>query len=117
MKIIVKTSFDLDKIDIQEVTRIWLYNATQEITRQARINAPYETGTLKKSIWVEPGSITRWTTNARVGPRKVIYAVRREYENKKNPHKKFYMKRTADSSQPIVQEAFETAVKIVISKI
>jgi hypothetical protein len=36
----------------------------------------------------------------------VDYAVKREYENKKNPHTKFYMRRTAEVGEEIVKEEF-----------
>lgn len=113
MEIKVKLNFDLRKLDIGTVTQIGLVNSTQRLVAIARENAPYETGTLKKSIGAEPGAITKNTKKARVGPRKVVYAVRREFENRKNPHKKYYMKRTADDAQRVVQEEFTQAVKIV----
>lgn len=83
----------------------------------AQENAPYDTGTLKKSIGVEPGNITRQSTETRIGPRKVVYAVRREFENKKNPDRKFYMKRAYQKAEEIVKEEFEKAVGIVIKSL
>jgi hypothetical protein len=41
-------------------------NSTQLLAKQARENAPLDTGTLKKSISVEPNNITTNTTEARV---------------------------------------------------
>ena len=117
IKITAKVNINLSKLDIKRVNQIGLVNATQALVKMARENAPYETGTLKKSIGAEPGAITRNTKQARVGPRKVVYAVRREYENKKNPHKKFYMQRTADKAQDIVQREFQHAAEIVVRSI
>lgn len=114
IKITAKINVDLKKLDFGKINQIGLVNATQALVRIARDNAPYETGTLKKSIGAEPKSITRNTRQARVGPRKVVYAVRREYENKKNPHKKFYMERTAKVAEKIVQEEFQHAAEIVV---
>ena len=85
MKITVKTNFSLSKLNIGKITQIGLVNSSQELVRIAREKAPYETGTLKKSIGAEPGNISTSTTKARVGPRGIVYAVRREYENRKNP--------------------------------
>lgn len=117
IKVTAKIGFDLKKLDIGMINQIGLVNASQELVKLARENAPYETGTLKKGIGAEPGAITRNTKNVRVGPRKIVYALRREYENNKNPHKKLYMKRTADKAQKIVDEEFNSAVKLVSSKI
>lgn len=99
------------------MNQIGLVNATQALVKIARENAPYVTGTLKKGIGAEPNAITTNTKQTRVGPRKIEYAVRREYENKKNPHKKFYMKRTADVAGKIVKEEFQKAVEIVARSI
>lgn len=84
---------------------------------QAQENAPYATGTLKKSIGVEPGNITTKSTETRIGPRKVVYAIRREFENRKNPDRKFYMKRAYQKAEEIVKEEFEKAVEMVVSKL
>lgn len=114
MEINVKVSVNLDKLDMGRVNQIGLSNSTQILAKQARENAPIDTGTLKKSIGVEPATISTNTTEARVGSRKVVYAIRREFENKKNPGKKFYMKRAYTNAEKIVQDAFNDAVKIVI---
>jgi hypothetical protein len=57
------------------------------------VNAPIDTGKLKQGIAIEKS-----LNKARIGPRSIPYAVRREFENKKNPHKKFYMKKTHEVS-------------------
>jgi hypothetical protein len=49
---------------------------------------------LKKSIARDPQNITKTTKQVAIGPRDVVYAVRREFENYKNPDRKFYMKKT-----------------------
>jgi len=113
MKISIKTNFDLNRLDIGKVTQIGLVNSSQELVRMARQNAPYDTGTLKKGIGAEPGNISTSTTSTRVGPRGIVYAVRREFENKKNPTKKFYMKRTSEKAPAVVKEEFGKAVQIV----
>ena len=117
MKITVKTNFDLRKLDAGKVNQIGLYNSAQELVDVAASLAPYQTGTLKKSISIEPKHVTRTTTRVRVGPSKVPYAVRREFENYKNPSRKFYMKKTAARAQSIVKDEFENAVRIVIASI
>ena len=117
MEINVKIKVNLDDLSIWKINQIWLVNSTQLLAKQAKENAPIDTGTLKKSIWVEPNSITTQTTEARVWSRKVVYALRREFENKKNPHKKYYMKRAYDTAPDIVQKEFEKAVDIVIKSL
>lgn len=117
MKITVKTNVRLDKFNIWKINQIWLVNSSQRLVKQARENAPFETGTLKKSIWTEPGQITSTTKTVKIGPRKVVYAVRREFENKKNPGKKFYMKKTFEKAETVVKEEFEKAVSIVINSL
>ena len=117
MKIIVKTNVNLERINIGRVNQIGLLNSTQTLVKRAADNAPYATGTLSKSITADPGAITTTTKKVRVGPRGVVYGKRREYENKKNPHKKYYMRRTYLTAQDVVQKSFEEAVKIVTSKL
>lgn len=117
MEINVKVNVNLDDLSVERINQIGLINSTQLLAKQAKENAPLDTGTLKKSIWVEPNTITRKTTEARVWSRKVVYALRREFENKKNPHKKFYMKRAYDTAPDIVQKEFEKAVDIVIKSL
>lgn len=117
MKINVKVNVNLDKLSIGRINQIGLVNSTQLIAKQARENAPIDTGTLKKSIGIEPGQITTSTKEARVGSRKVVYAIRREFENKRNPGKKYYMKRAYDNAEDIVKEQFQKAVDIVIKSL
>jgi len=45
-----------------------------------------------------------------------VYAQRREYENFKNPDRKFYMKRTYQSIPKTIEKNFDDAVKIVLKK-
>lgn len=59
MKMTVKTNFDLGKLDIGEVQRIGLYNAGMELVDRAAGKAPYVTGTLKKSISIDPKNVAK----------------------------------------------------------
>jgi len=70
------------------------------------------TGTLKKNIMIEEGN-----GKGRVGPAGIVYAPRREYENKKNPHRKFYMRRAFFSAPAIIEDEFQNAFQIVLNKI
>lgn len=124
MLIKVSTNFDLSDLSIDKMNQIWLHNSLRELQSIARENAPYVTGTLKKGIliewkyeWNNPNSIRLWQKKARVWPAQIPYAVRREFENNKNPQRKFYMKRTHDVAGPIVEKAFNEAFKIVSNRI
>jgi len=115
MRITFKTHLTLDKLSIGKINQIGLVNSGQKLMAIAQENAPYETGKLKQGIGMEPNSVSTSTRRVRVGPRNIVYAVRREYENKKNPQKRLYMHKTADRGQNIVRKEFENAVKIVIN--
>lgn len=117
MNITIKTNFSLSKVNIGEINKIGLVNSGQMLQKIAQANAPYDTGKLKQGIGTDPTSVTNSTKRIRIGPRGIQYAVRREYENYKNPDRKFYMRRTAETGQDIVQKEFEKAVKIVISSL
>jgi hypothetical protein len=117
MQINVKVDFDLNKLDMGKVFQIGLYNSGQKIQRLAQGNAPYLTGKLSQSIGVDPWVITTNTKKINIGPRKVNYAILREFVNFKNPHRKFYMRRAFEKADEIVQNAFEKAVKMIIPKI
>ncbi len=117
MEITVKVNVNLDQIDMGRVNQIGLINSSQKLVKIAQANAPYDTGTLKKGIGADPTNIGTNTKQTRVGPRRVVYAVRREFENKKNPSRRFYMKRTYEVARQIVQEEFNKAVKIVIANL
>lgn len=72
-------------------------------------NAPYETWTLRRSITNEIKKDTAiiWTN--------VRYAKVREYVNKKNPWRKFYMKRALESSYWKIKQIFTKNIKNVLN--
>ena len=115
----IKSSFDFKNLSgdlVWEITKIWLFNSSEDAIEQAREKAPYETGKLKQSISREPQNVTQSTRKVLVWPRKVVYAQRREYENFKNPDRKFYMKKTFQALPNTIEENFNNAVKIVLKK-
>lgn len=101
---------------VWEINKIWLFNSSEDAIQSAQEKAPYETGTLKKSIGREPSVVSTRTKKVTVWPRKVEYAQRREYENFKNPDRKFYMKRTFNELPRLVKDNYDKAVKIVFKK-
>lgn len=115
MKITISSNFDLGKIDMGRVNQVGLVNSSQRIMRIAQANAPYDTGKLKQGIGVEPGNISTATKKVRIGPRSIVYGVRREFENFKNPHKKYYMRRTHAEAGTVVTQEFQGALSIIYS--
>lgn len=71
-----------------------LLELATDIHRRAVINAPIDTGALKNSGKVE--KVSKGYSISFGGPR-VPYAVRRHFENRKNPQTKLYLFRAADS--------------------
>lgn len=117
MIINIKIDLDLSKIDLDRINQIGLDNSAQEMISFAQANAPYDTGKLKQNIGMEPWRVSLWQKSIRVWPRGIIYAQRREFENYKNPHKKFYMRKTGDVGEKIVEKEFKQAVKIIIDSL
>lgn len=69
-----------------------------EVANQAKQNAPYDEGTLRNSIRVVPNTNgVEVIAGGSYGGKKIAYAKRREYENNKNPHTKFYMKNALET--------------------
>ena len=115
----IKSSFDFKNLSgdlVWEITKIWLFNSSEDAIEQAREKAPNDKWRLKASISREPMSITKKTKKVVVWPRKIKYARRREYENFKNPDRKFYMKKTFQALPNTIEENFNNAVKIVLKK-
>lgn len=113
MLITADINFDLSEMDIEKLIQIALNNSAREIQRTARENAPYDTGKLKQGIAIDPGVVAKGVDFVRVGPRSIPYAEKREYENYKNPGRKFYMKRTHEVANGIAQKNFQMAYNIV----
>lgn len=69
-----------------------------DVANQAKQNAPYDTGALRNSIRVKPvNDGVDVIAGGSSGGKSVPYAKMREYENRKNPHTKFYMKRALNT--------------------
>jgi hypothetical protein len=121
MEITVKINVNLDKIKMDFINLAGLENSSMQLIKIARENAPIDTSTLKKSIGknkpVSLGDKEVILGPDKIGSRKVVYAQRREYENKKNPHKKFYMKRTYEKAGEIVNAEFKKAVDRAIESL
>jgi hypothetical protein len=112
----IKTDFQLPKNIAWKVIQVWLYNTSETAIEQAREFAPYKTWRLKASIWRMPANVTENTRKIVVWPRKIKYAIIREYINYKNPDRRFYMKKTYKKIPDIAKIEFNTALKIILKK-
>ena len=99
MWVSVKQNFKIN--DIKPIITRSISDSVLLVHSKAIDNAPYKTWTLRGSL-VPVMKTLYWTIDS-VTP----YAVRREYENKKNPDRKFYMKRATDSSIREIENIFE----------
>lgn len=91
-------------VDISWAIQKSLHQSTQLVRGKAIQNAPVMTWTLRRSITTEvmTKEATVWTN--------VKYAKVREYKNKKNPQRRFYMKRALQSSLIKIQSFFDTNI-------
>jgi len=78
------------------------------VQNKAKENSPYHTGTLRRSITTDysmmnTGKAVVWTNT--------VYARRREFENNKNPHTKYYMERAMKDSEANIRDLFLRNIK------
>jgi len=94
----VKTNFG--NINIDKAITKSLNQSVLLVQWKAVTNAPYITWNLRRSIntKVEPYTWIVWTN--------VKYAQIREYINKKNPSRKYYMQRALESSETEINNYF-----------
>jgi len=90
----------IQNYDLQGSIKKSLIQSTLLVQWKAVRNAPYQTWNLRRSITTEVKKDTWliWTN--------VKYAKVREYVNKKNPSRKFYMKRALESSANQIKKIF-----------
>jgi len=94
----IKTNFG--DINLENPINKSLIQATQLVQGKAKVNAPFMTGQLRQSITSEIH------TNYWIVWSNKVYARRREFENKKNPDRKFYMYRALKSSKTEIKQIF-----------
>ncbi len=110
-KVNINKNFSLESIKpaIQKSLKQWVLLVDEKAWK----NAPYLTWNLRRWInfEVKPYIWIVWVSE------KIKYARAREYVNKKNPHKRFYMKRALESSQKEIQGFFDKNImKLIIKK-
>lgn len=93
----------------EKAVSIAIQNIAFAVRRRATQNAPYLTGTLRRSIVevVKKDRAIVWSN--------VAYAKKREFVNRKNPHTRFYMRRAKEDTQrevwDILKKAFISAMR------
>lgn len=75
---------------VNAVVQIILIDVWNEITNNAKENAPYLTWSLRKSLNNNFNSVSKWFV---VVGSPLAYASVREFVNKKNPTRTFYLQR------------------------
>ena len=104
---------DIDKVsqlefNVEDAIELALIKIWLKVQNQAKLNAPYQTGTLRRSISTDFSKIKRGMV---VVGSPVAYARRREFQNFKNPHRRFYLKRAYEMQQAeigrIITEALD----------
>lgn len=97
---------------VNAVVQIILVDVWNEITNNAKENAPYLTWSLRKSLNQDFSAINKWF--AVVGS-PLDYASLREYSNRKNPQTTFYLKRAftehMDTIHNIILEDLQSNMK------
>ena len=106
----INTNFTLQ--DIKPAITKSIAQSTYLVDEKAWNNAPYKTWNLRRWIWYEIKDYIWivWVSE------KVPYAKLREYVNKKNPHKRFYMKRALESSIKEIEDFFNKNILAYIIK-
>ena len=87
--------WDIDKAinlnkEVPSAVQLILWDIADIIQNSAKINAPYDSWHLHWSITSARERIKQWII---VVWSDVAYARRREFENYKNPHRKYYLQR------------------------
>lgn len=90
-------------IDFDNAIQKWLLQTWLIIRNAASVNAPYQTGTLRRSISVDTWQIRQWIVLV-WSP--VVYAEVREYINNLHPDKKFYFKRAYEENEDKINQLF-----------
>ena len=85
---------------LEKFTKQGLWMMAGDMANKAKHNAPYLNGHLSNSIRrrLVNASEVEVVAGGKFGGRDIRYAVRREFENKKNPQTKHYMKRAMEST-------------------
>ena len=100
------------KLKSKQAFRMGLINTTLSIQSKIREKMPYKTWKLIQSVKSNPAVNNIWSTTKqiRIWP-SVPYWKAREFKNYKNPHKRFYIRRTLKEWQEIADKEITNALK------
>ena len=101
---------DLDKLGIDKGIQKSLVQSTQLVRGSAIENAPFQTGNLRRSI------TTKIEPRTGIVGTNVVYARVREYVNKKNPNRRFYMRRALQDNAEKILKIFANNVDQSLDK-
>lgn len=93
--------------NVSSAIQLMLMDVANVIQNSAKQNAPYLTGTLRKSINTDFNKIQRGTA---IVWSPVKYARVREYVNNKNPHTKYYLRRWYSENEMKIQKIVKDAL-------
>ncbi len=111
MKITIKRSEKFNKLlqlDVKNVLEKAMVQVTLMVQNRAKVNAPYDTGTLKRSITSDFSAIKQWMT---IVGSPVPYARIRHYQNFKNPHTLYYLERWYTEQESQIQQIITQALQ------
>lgn len=95
----------VDPVNFGNAIEKGLLQAWLIIRNAASVNAPYKTGTLRRSITTDTSQIKQWIV---VVWSPVVYAEPREYVNNLNPDKRFYFRRAYEENEDRIDSLFNT---------
>lgn len=96
----VKMEWNKPRIErLKNFTEQGLWIMAGDMANRAKENAPYDSGALSNSIRRRRinASEVEVVAGGKFRRKDIKYALIREFENKKNPHTKYYMKRARDT--------------------
>lgn len=106
----IKIDKEFDEIDLKDPIQKSLVQSAPLVQGQARRNAPVLRWTLRRSIQTDLRQVRDWIA---VVYSDLAYARKREFENRKNPRRKFYMKNAASEKAGQVEKIFLNNLKDV----
>ena len=100
--------FISSSFDINDPIQKWLLQSWLIVQNQAKLNAPFDTGTLRRSITMNTNNLKRWYV---IIGSPVVYSRRREFENYKNPQTLYYLKRGYEMNKTQIVGIIKTALQ------
>lgn len=104
--------WDIDKLvklnwNVSSAIQLMLTDIALIIQNSAKVNAPYKTGNLRRSISSQFNNIQKWFV---IVWSPVAYARVREYSNNLHPETKFYLKRWYTENEAEIQNIIQRSL-------